>query len=83
MSVEQEAVKRAVAYLNSRLQERLEELGPGWAIGYRLKQKPYSPKLQSYEPASVDLEWETHEVELIDGQVPLVMQGFQYVGLKS
>lgn len=81
ISVRDEAVKRLIDERDAHLKARLEELGPGWSIGYRLKPAKYPVRERIGAPAIVALEWETHEVELIDGAVPMAHAGFSYVGL--
>lgn len=84
VSIKDERIALAIAERNAMLEQKLRELGPGWAIGYRLKEAEFDARGPSWpEPMTVDLVWETHVVELVDGQLSAGHADFQYVTLKE
>jgi hypothetical protein len=82
-------VKALVAKRDAYLETRLRELGPGWAVGYRLKQdqpcpSPYDvDRLGLAAGDTVKLEWEIHPVQLVNGELFCGHADFSYVVLKE
>jgi hypothetical protein len=74
--------REVMAGVLTEVQRRLEELGPGWAVGWRLKPGHPFPRahgpLEALEPP---LEFEFHSVETADGKVSYALDGFHYVRL--
>lgn len=83
VSVADEMVRKAIAHRDARLEARLRELGPGWAIGFRLKQQPYPVRQHHAQQPTLDMEWEVHEMQLIDGKLVEALIGFQYYTLPA
>lgn len=80
--LEHQIIAKAIDQRDERLEGLLRELGPGWAIGFRVKQQPY-PALKSIgAPQSIDMEWETHEVPVVEGEIIGALAGFHYVTLR-
>lgn len=80
-----EAVRLCILKRDAMLVERLRELGPGWAVGWRLKTDTFSTGCwhASHENPKVTFEWEFHAIELVDGALPAALAEFTYVTLKD
>lgn len=72
---------KVITARNAMLEQKLRALGAGWALGYRLK-PAYGYRPRQADPV-MTVEWETHAVELVDGQIPAGLADFQYVTLKE
>lgn len=85
VSIDGELTAKAIADRNAMLEQKLRELGPGWAMGYRLKETPFpSSSVRGFgEGDVVTIEWELHAVQLVDGKIAAGLAGFQYVMLKE
>jgi hypothetical protein len=82
LSIEDQRVAKVVSERDAMLERQLRDLGPGWAVGYRLKTVPPLPDPVRGWPA-VKVEWELHCVELVDGKLEAGLAGFSYVTLKE
>lgn len=76
-----EIIRQKISDRDARLADELRQLGPGWAIGYRLKCSDlrYVSDRQAVQAA----EWEFHPVKLVDDALPVGLADFCYVTLKS
>lgn len=82
-SVDSEIVAAIMRERDAKIEARLRELGPGWAVGFRLKEQPYPVRESIGASASIGMEWETHEAEIIDGEIAIGFAGFHYVVLRN
>lgn len=76
-----EARARAWRELDAELRRRLDEMGPGWAVGWRLKDVGESGNVMDYP--SVVTSYEFHTSELVNGKPGIGLVGFEYVTLAS
>lgn len=81
--LEHDVVKLAIRKRNNMIANRLNQLGPGWAVGVRLKPQPYPVRQQHAAQPTLDMEWEVHEMQLIDGKLVEALIGFQYFTLSA
>ena len=81
MTLSNDIAERAWRELEAELKRRLDELGPGWAVGWRLKEM--SEPGGAINPPIVTASYEFHTVEIIDGRAPVGLVGFQYVVLRE
>lgn len=81
--LEHDVVKLAIRKRNNMVANRLNQLGPGWAVGLRLKPQRYPVGHQHAEQTTLDMEWEVHEMQLIDGKLVEAMIGFEYYTLPA
>lgn len=73
----EDAIKGLVDAHHAELFARLTELGPGWAIGSRLKPAEYDPVVGF--PSMLKIEFETHEVRVPADLDFIGHAGFLYV----
>ena len=78
-----EVADKVIREHNAKLEDRLKELGPGWAIGTRLRQEPYQTGPHSHRQHVLEMSWEWHEVQLVDGELAEGLSGFHYVTLRG
>lgn len=83
VKLEHDVVKLALRKRNNMIANRLNQLGPGWAVGVRLKQQPYPVRQQHAQQPTLDMEWEVHEMALIDGKLVEALIGFEYFTLPA
>lgn len=81
--LEHDVVKLALRKRNNMVANRLNQLGPGWAVGVRLKPQPYPVRQQHAQQPTLDMEWEVHEMQLIDGRLVEALIGFEYFTLPA
>lgn len=76
-SIRTEALRLALADRDATIARHLREKGPGWAAGYRLADDP------PQEEGRVNIAWDIHLVQLVDGELPFGRADFTYVTLKE
>ena len=72
--------RKITAARDAELKRQLEQLGPGWAVGFRIKD---ADVLSASRQDRLAIEWEYHSVEVANGRVPVGLHGFCYVTLKD
>lgn len=83
VSIQSEAVQRVLAQRDEEIRKRLERLGSGWAVGVRLKPDIPYPRPSNRDAGIVEMIFEYHEVETLDGKLPYGIAGFQYFQLRE
>ena len=72
--------RKMTAARDAELKRQLEQLGPRWAVGFRIKD---GGVLNTARRDRLTVEWEYHSVEIDNGRIPVGLHGFCYVTLKD
>jgi hypothetical protein len=83
IDIRDELVTAALQRRDNMIASRLHQLGPGWAVGVRLKPQAYPARQQHSRQPTLDMEWEVHEMPLIDGKLVEALVGFDYFTLPA
>ena len=82
--VSSRAAEALRAQVDEELERRLRELGPGWAVGWRIQPAGfYRPITNLFERPQEAMTIEYHAVEIVDGKLSIGLNDFHYVTLKD